>query len=86
MSTRPAHVEPVAVPHPVRGSAQPPRGLSGALRRLAYTIPEHRARRPMLLILADRIDVLEHRAVDHPALALTAVAGILATLWLIRRS
>jgi len=46
---------------PVYGTAQPPRGVSGILRRLAYTIPEHRARHWMLLLLADRVDVLEGR-------------------------
>lgn len=48
-------------PTPVFGSAQPPRGISGALRRLGYSIPEHRARRWMMLLLADRIDTAEHR-------------------------
>lgn len=49
-------------PTPVFGTAQPPRGLSGALRRGAYRVPEHYARHWMLLMLADRIDVLEARA------------------------
>jgi hypothetical protein len=35
-------------------------GLSGMLRRLAYRVPEHRARRWMLLMLADRVDIIEH--------------------------
>jgi ferritin-like metal-binding protein YciE len=47
---------------PVYGTAQPPGGASGILRRLAYRIPEHEARRWLLLLLADRVDVLEHRA------------------------
>lgn len=49
---------------PVWGSAQPPRGVSGALRRGAYAIPEHFARHWMLLVLADRVDVLEDRVGD----------------------
>lgn len=48
-------------PTPVLGTAQPPRGLSGAIRRAAYSIPETRARHWMLLMLGDRVDVLEHR-------------------------
>jgi hypothetical protein len=47
---------------PVLGTAQPPRGLSGRLRWLAYRVPEHRARHWVLLMAADRVDVLEHRA------------------------
>jgi len=46
---------------PVFGTAQPPRGLSGAVRRAAYRIPEHRSARWALLLAGDRIDVLEHR-------------------------
>jgi hypothetical protein len=46
---------------PVFGTAQPPAGLSGAVRRAAYRIPEHRAARWALLLAADRVDVLEHR-------------------------
>jgi len=46
---------------PVYGNAVPPRGISGLLRRVAYRIPEHRARHWMLLLGADRVDVLEGR-------------------------
>jgi hypothetical protein len=46
---------------PVFGTSQPPRGLSGAVRRLAYRVPEHRAARWALLLVGDRLDVLEHR-------------------------
>src|SRR5579859_3214468 len=45
---------------PVFGTAQPPRGLSGAMRALAYRIPEHRVSHWALLLLADRVDVGEH--------------------------
>lgn len=51
-------------PTAVVGTAQPPHGLSGRLRRQAYSIPEHHARHWMLLLLADRIDVLENRIGD----------------------
>jgi hypothetical protein len=46
---------------PVFSTALPPRGLSGALRRVAYRIPETHARHFLTLMLADRVDVLEHR-------------------------
>lgn len=49
---------------PVAGSAQPLHGLSGILRRVAYVLPEHRARHWMLLMLADRVDVTEGRMGD----------------------
>lgn len=45
---------------PVYGTAVPPRGVSGRIRRFAYSIPEHRARRWMLLLFADRVDVVEY--------------------------
>jgi hypothetical protein len=45
---------------PVYATAVPPRGLSGLLRRVAYEIPPYKARRWMLLMLADRVDVAEH--------------------------
>lgn len=45
----------------VFGTAQPPRGVSGMLRKAAYGVPEHYARHWMLLMAADRIDVLEDR-------------------------
>jgi hypothetical protein len=46
---------------PVFGTAAPPRLLSGAVRRLAYRLPEHRSAHWMLLLGADRLDVIEHR-------------------------
>jgi hypothetical protein len=46
---------------PVFGTAQPPRGLSGAIRRYAYTFSEGRLTHWLLLVGADRVDVLENR-------------------------
>lgn len=76
---------------PVYGTAQPPKGLSGVMRRAAYDIPEHKPSHWALLMAADRIDVLEHgltrltstsrarpvgrEVLDRPLLAL-AVAGL----------
>lgn len=45
---------------PVYSTAIPAKGLSGAIRRVAYRVPDHRARRWMLLLAADRIDAIEH--------------------------
>lgn len=44
---------------PVYSTENPPRALSGLVRRLAYRVPDYRVRRWVLLMLADRIDVLE---------------------------
>lgn len=49
---------------PVYGTAQPPRGVSGIMRRIAYRIPEHRARHWLVLLAADRVDVVEGRLGD----------------------
>ncbi len=44
---------------PVYGTANPPHGLSGVMRRWAYGFPEDLARHWMILLAADRVDVLE---------------------------
>jgi hypothetical protein len=46
---------------PVFGTAQPLRGLSGAIRRMAYTYSEGRTAHWLLLIAGDRVDVMESR-------------------------
>jgi ferritin-like metal-binding protein YciE len=46
---------------PTFGTGPHPRAASGAMRRMAYAMPEYQARRWMLLMAADRVDVLEHR-------------------------
>ena len=73
---------------PVFSSAVPPRGVSGALRRLAYRMPDYRARRWLLLMVADRIDVVEHRPgrLVGAFLALTVMSlGALAIRGMARR-
>jgi hypothetical protein len=48
---------------PVFGTAQPPRGLSGAIRKFSYgRYSEARAAHWLLLVLADRVDAVEHHA------------------------
>src|SRR4051812_47772573 len=45
---------------PVFGTAQPPKGLSGAIRRFSYArYSEGRAAHWLLLMLADRVDAVE---------------------------
>lgn len=46
---------------PVFGTAQPLHGLSGVIRRYAYTFSESRAAHWLLLIVGDRVDVVESR-------------------------
>jgi len=44
---------------PVFGTVAPPRGLSGWIRDFAYRIAENDIRRWLLLLFADRVDVVE---------------------------
>jgi hypothetical protein len=44
---------------PLFGSAQPPSGLSGMIRRGAFKLSENDVRHWLLLILADRVNVVE---------------------------
>ena len=46
---------------PVFGTAQPLKGLSGMIKRHAYTYSEGRLAHWMLLMIGDRVDVLESR-------------------------
>lgn len=59
-----AHVEVFVSPErpaitPVFGSTTPPSGLSGMLRRAAYKLTESDTRHWLLLLLADRVNVVE---------------------------
>jgi hypothetical protein len=68
---------------PVFGSAQPPHGLSGALRRYAYSIPDHKAGHWAVLLLADRVDVTESAVGDlirrRPLAAVVGAALLIGT-------
>ncbi|HEX7127411.1 MAG TPA: hypothetical protein VF406_16770 [Thermodesulfobacteriota bacterium] len=66
---------------PVFGTAQPPRGLPGAIRRVAYRVPEHRARRWLLLLAADRVEAYGGRLATG-----ALVAGAVLALWRYRSS
>ncbi|HET8733544.1 MAG TPA: hypothetical protein VFM45_07230 [Anaeromyxobacteraceae bacterium] len=76
------------IPTPVFGTAQPARGVPGALRRAAYRIPEHRASRWLLLLAADRLDAAGRRARAAgwlvPAVAALAAGYLLASRALAR--
>lgn len=62
---------------PVFSQAYPPRGLSGLLRRWAYARKETTTRHWALLLLADRVDVVEHRLRGPVGLgALAAAVGL----------
>jgi hypothetical protein len=45
---------------PVFGTAQPPSGVSGVMRRFAYKFSEGRAAHWLILLYADRVDAVEH--------------------------
>jgi hypothetical protein len=73
---------------PVYGQSIPPRGLSGALRRIAYKIPDYRAKHWLLLMIADRVDVQEARLgriVKSPVAWTLAGAALGAFFYLRRR-
>jgi hypothetical protein len=65
---------------PVFGTAQPLHGLSGLVRRMAYSTNETRARHWMLLLVADRVDVLEHRIAKLVKVAAFVPAGVAAVV------
>jgi hypothetical protein len=69
---------------PVFGTAQPPRGLSGLVRRAAYRIPEHKAARWMLLMLGDRVDVWESRVARQPLVTAALALGAIG-VWQLRQ-
>ena len=71
---------------PVFGTAVPPRGLSGWMRRMAYQVPEHHTSHWFVLLLADRVDALESNPLRALPYALALLAGVGAVVWRARRS
>ncbi len=72
------HGRPGKAMPPVFGTAQPPSGLSGAIRAYAYKYPDHWMRHWTVLLLSDRVNVWEKRArilgtVLGPALGILSV-------------
>ncbi|HEU5077458.1 MAG TPA: hypothetical protein VFU02_24870 [Polyangiaceae bacterium] len=71
------------------GTQHPPRGLSGVLRRAAYRMPDYRAKRWAMLILADRIEALEAkltRSVKRPATWFAITGAVILLVQLRRRA
>ena len=63
---------------PVFGTSTPLRGLSGAIRKLAYSYPDHYPRHWLLKMLGDRVDSWEYRARKAlPVVVPLAVLGFL---------
>ncbi|MDX2020207.1 MAG: hypothetical protein SF187_08195 [Deltaproteobacteria bacterium] len=60
---------------PVYGNSVNPRWLSGFIRRRGYSIPEHNAARWLLLMLGDRVDVIESKIARHPLRTVALLAG-----------
>ena len=53
----------------------PPRGVSGMMRRAAYRIPDHHTSHWLVLLLADRVDALEHGSWRWMPASLALVGG-----------
>ena len=76
---------------PVFGTTLPPSGLSGVIRRRAFRHSENNLRHWMMLLMADRVDVVEGVVADmrrnpasHPVV-LAGVVGLLGAYWLYRK-
>lgn len=67
----PMHNRPNKHLPPVFGTAVPLKGLSGVVRRLAYSLPDHKPAHWMILMLGDRIDSWETRVERLAPLALS---------------
>ena len=76
---------------PVFGTSVPPRGLSGWIRRRAFRHSENDLRHWLMLLFADRVDVVEGVFSDgrrsRGARSAAAIVGAtLVAAWLLRRS
>ncbi len=58
----------------------PLKGLSGVLRKAAYKVPDWKPRRWAMLLLADRVDVLESRLTARNLLLAGGIGGLIAAL------
>jgi len=75
---------------PVFGTSNPPRGLSGWMRRRAFRRSESDIRHWMMLLAADRVNVVEGLLADarkSPGARSAAIvcAGLLVGAWWMRR-
>jgi hypothetical protein len=77
----PMHGRPNKQMPPVFGTSTPLKGLSGAIRKLAYSYPDHYPRHWLLKMLGDRVDSWEYRARKLlPVVAPLALLGFLTRL------
>jgi len=72
----PKHNRPNKPFPPVYGTSTPLRGLSGAVRRAAYQLPDHYPSHWMLMMLGDRIESWGTRA--KRVLPVAAAVGLIA--------
>ena len=63
----------------------PLKGLSGIIRRAAYRLPDWKPRRWMMLLMADRVDMVESRMTARNLLVAGGIGGVAAALLLRRR-
>jgi hypothetical protein len=83
-SEPPPDVGPNRFLTPVYSTNSPPRGLSGLMRHAAYKIPEHKSKRWMLLLAADRVDVLEHSGIGRIVVGASAFVFALSVVKVLR--
>ena len=69
---------------PVYSTALPTRGLSGVLRRAAYKMPDYKPQRWMLLLAADRVDVLEHMKLGRAVVGVSVFVLALSLFKIVR--
>lgn len=84
----PLHGRPGKTMPPVFGTSCPPRGISGAIRRMAYGYPDHVARHWLMLLFADRVEATGPRVRRLLKFGLPALAagGIVGSRWKRQRS
>lgn len=76
---------------PVYGTSCPPSGLSGWIRRRAFRHSENNIRHWMMLLMADRVNVVEgllqdtRRSRGASTAAVVGLAGVLLAAWWWRR-
>lgn len=80
------HGRPGKETTPVFGTANPPKGVSGAIRRLAHAFPDHRARHWLLLLAADRVEATGPRLRRLATFGLPAVIAGAAAATGMRRA
>lgn len=63
----------------------PLKGLSGLIRAAAYRVPDWKPRRWLMLMLADRIDVLESKLTPRNLLVAGGIGSVIAGVLFARR-